>query len=70
MGDEDGSDKSWRVFLFLTLGMTCFNALARTMDSENIKEELLAKGYTHLFVACLELRWISHPLSVYKKQQF
>lgn len=49
MGDEDGSDKSRRV-VFLTVGTTCFDALVRAVDSENVKKELLAKGYTHLLV--------------------
>ncbi|KEH26329.1 hypothetical protein MTR_6g452950 [Medicago truncatula] len=29
---------------------TCFDALVRAVDSENVKEEFLAKGYTHLLI--------------------
>lgn len=47
MGDEDGSE---RRVVFLTVGTTCFDGLVRAVDSENVKKELLAKGYTHLLI--------------------
>jgi hypothetical protein len=49
MGDEEGGDKSRRV-VFVTVGTTSFDALVRAVDSENVKKELLVKGYTHLLI--------------------
>ncbi|XP_004516873.1 uncharacterized protein [Cicer arietinum] len=49
MGGEERSEKTRRV-VFVTVGTTCFDALVRAMDSENVKKELLAKGYTHLLI--------------------
>ncbi|XP_061368345.1 uncharacterized protein LOC133311336 isoform X1 [Gastrolobium bilobum] len=46
MGD---GDKTRRV-VFVTVGTTCFDALVRAVDSQNVKEELVAKGYTHLLI--------------------
>lgn len=45
MGDERRS----RV-VFVTVGTTRFDGLVRAVDSENVKKELLAKGYTHLLI--------------------
>ncbi|XP_058780680.1 uncharacterized protein LOC131654761 [Vicia villosa] len=49
MRDEDGGDKTRRV-VFVTVGTTSFDALVRAMDSENVKKELFAKGYTNLLI--------------------
>ncbi|XP_045818430.1 UDP-N-acetylglucosamine transferase subunit ALG13 homolog [Trifolium pratense] len=49
MGDEEGVDKSRRV-VFVTVGTTSFDALVKAVDSENVKKELLVKGYTHLLI--------------------
>ncbi|RHN51492.1 putative N-acetylglucosaminyldiphosphodolichol N-acetylglucosaminyltransferase [Medicago truncatula] len=49
MLDEEGNDKT-RIVVFVTVGTTCFDALVRAVDSENVKEEFLAKGYTHLLI--------------------
>ncbi|XP_061353487.1 uncharacterized protein LOC133298245 isoform X1 [Gastrolobium bilobum] len=46
MGDED---KTRRV-VFVTVGTTCFDALVRAVGSQNVKQELVAKGYTHLLI--------------------
>lgn len=34
----------------MTVGTTCFDALVRAVDSQNVKQELFAKGYTHLII--------------------
>ncbi|GAU39430.1 hypothetical protein TSUD_289950 [Trifolium subterraneum] len=49
MGEEEGADKSRRV-VFVTVGTTSFDTLVRAVDSENVKKELLVKGYTHLLI--------------------
>ncbi|XP_045811972.1 UDP-N-acetylglucosamine transferase subunit ALG13 homolog [Trifolium pratense] len=49
MGDKEGLDKSRRV-VFVTVGTTSFDALVKAVDSENVKKELLVKGYTHLLI--------------------
>ncbi|KAK2366854.1 glycosyltransferase family protein [Trifolium repens] len=49
MGDKEGSNKSRRV-VFVTVGTTSFDALVRAVDSENVKKELLVKGYTQLLI--------------------
>ncbi|XP_043723347.1 UDP-N-acetylglucosamine transferase subunit ALG13 homolog [Telopea speciosissima] len=49
MGEANGSEKETRI-VFVTVGTTCFDALVRAVDSEEVKEELLKKGYTHLLI--------------------
>nr|AFK37777.1 unknown [Lotus japonicus] len=49
MEDEEGDQKTRRV-VFVTVGTTCFDALVRAVDSQNVKQELFAKGYTHLII--------------------
>ncbi|KAJ1412289.1 Glycosyl transferase, family 28, C-terminal [Sesbania bispinosa] len=49
MGDKEGGHKTRRV-VFVTVGTTCFDALVRAVDSQNVKQELLGKGYTHLLI--------------------
>ncbi|CAL0312174.1 unnamed protein product [Lupinus luteus] len=44
-----GEDKRRRV-VFVTVGTTRFDALVRSVDSEIVKQELFAKGYTHLLI--------------------
>jgi beta-1,4-N-acetylglucosaminyltransferase len=36
--------------VFVTVGTTCFDALVKTVDSEQVKEALRQKGYTHLVI--------------------
>lgn len=50
MGDEDVGDDKTRRVVFVTVGTTSFDALVRAMDSENVKKQLLAKGYTDLLI--------------------
>ncbi|XP_006580949.1 glycosyltransferase family protein isoform X2 [Glycine max] len=49
MGNDEGNDKKKRV-VFVTVGTTCFDALVRAVDSNNVKQALFAKGYTHLLI--------------------
>ncbi|KAF0890563.1 hypothetical protein E2562_003775 [Oryza meyeriana var. granulata] len=44
MGDRE------RRMVFVTVGTTCFDALVKAVDSEQVKEALLQKGYTHLLI--------------------
>jgi len=44
-----GGVKTKRV-VFVTVGTTCFDALVKSVDSETVQKELLAKGYTHLLI--------------------
>jgi beta-1,4-N-acetylglucosaminyltransferase len=36
--------------VFVTVGTTCFDALVKVVDSEEVKQALLQKGYTHLVI--------------------
>lgn len=36
--------------VFVTVGTTCFDALVKAVDSEEMKESLLQKGYTDLLI--------------------
>lgn len=53
MGEEEGTfdqrEQPKRV-VFVTVGTTCFDALVRAVDRQEVKQELLAKGYTHLLI--------------------
>lgn len=49
MGDKGSSDKK-RKGVFVTVGTTCFDDLVRAVDSEYVKKELFAKGYTELLI--------------------
>ncbi|KAF7034405.1 hypothetical protein CFC21_045424, partial [Triticum aestivum] len=42
MGDRQ------RRMVFVTVGTTCFDALVKVADSEEVKQALLQKGYTDL----------------------
>ncbi|KAG2571107.1 hypothetical protein PVAP13_7KG082016 [Panicum virgatum] len=39
-----------RRVVFVTIGTTCFDALVKAVDSEEVKEALLHKGYTDLLI--------------------
>jgi beta-1,4-N-acetylglucosaminyltransferase len=39
-----------RRMVFVTVGTTCFDALVQAVDSEQVKEALLQKGYTNLVI--------------------
>ncbi|KAF8389488.1 hypothetical protein HHK36_026183 [Tetracentron sinense] len=36
--------------VFVTVGTTCFDALVRAVDTQEVKQELSRKGYTHLLI--------------------
>ncbi|KAG6588466.1 UDP-N-acetylglucosamine transferase subunit ALG13-like protein, partial [Cucurbita argyrosperma subsp. sororia] len=36
--------------VFVTVGTTCFDALVRAVDTEQVKQKLYARGYTHLLI--------------------
>ncbi|KQK07847.1 UDP-N-acetylglucosamine transferase subunit ALG13 homolog [Brachypodium distachyon] len=44
MGDRE------RRVVFVTVGTTCFDALVKAVDSEEVKQALLRKGYTDLLI--------------------
>ncbi|KAM3386388.1 hypothetical protein ACQJBY_009785 [Aegilops geniculata] len=44
MGDRE------RRVVFVTVGTTCFDALVKVVDSEELKQALLQKGYTDLLI--------------------
>uniref|UniRef100_A0A0R0JXX5 Glycosyl transferase family 28 C-terminal domain-containing protein n=1 Tax=Glycine max TaxID=3847 RepID=A0A0R0JXX5_SOYBN len=46
MGNDDMTER----VVFVTVGTTCFDALVRAIDSDNVKKALFAKGYTHLLI--------------------
>ncbi|KAI4301825.1 hypothetical protein L6164_035065 [Bauhinia variegata] len=49
MEDSDGGNKTRKV-VFVTVGITSFDSLVRAVDSQKFKQELVAKGYTHLLI--------------------
>lgn len=49
MGEADDRLRSKRV-VFVTVGTTCFDSLVRAVDTDEVKEALLKKGYTHLVI--------------------
>ncbi|KAK3011074.1 hypothetical protein RJ639_012152 [Escallonia herrerae] len=49
MGDTDESRKCNRT-AFVTVGTTSFDTLVRAVDSQEVKEELSKRGYTHLLI--------------------
>lgn len=49
MGEAEDGVKTKRV-VFVTVGTTCFDALVKVVDSLEVKDELLRRGYTHLLI--------------------
>uniref|UniRef100_A0A803L4Y2 Glycosyl transferase family 28 C-terminal domain-containing protein n=2 Tax=Chenopodium quinoa TaxID=63459 RepID=A0A803L4Y2_CHEQI len=49
MESADGSKISKRT-VFVTVGTTLFDALVKAVDTPEVKQELYAKGYTHLLI--------------------
>lgn len=47
IGDTESIVKSKKTF-FVTVGTTCFDALVRAVDTQEVKEELIRRGYTEL----------------------
>lgn len=46
---EDGENDGKRL-VFVTVGTTSFDALVKAVVSQNVKEELHKRGYTHLLI--------------------
>lgn len=50
MGEgEDGGGKVQKT-VFVTVGTTCFDSLVRSVDTQEVKDELFRRGYTHLLI--------------------
>jgi beta-1,4-N-acetylglucosaminyltransferase len=49
MGDTEDGVKPKRT-VFVTVGTTSFDALVRAVDTQDVKDELLKRGYTHLII--------------------
>ena len=49
MGEIDDISESKSV-VFVTVGTTSFDALVRAVDSQEVRETLFRKGYTHLVI--------------------
>lgn len=49
MGSNDDGVSSKKV-VFVTVGTTLFDALVRAVDTPEVKQDLYAKGYTHLLI--------------------
>ncbi|CAA3016704.1 UDP-N-acetylglucosamine transferase subunit ALG13 homolog [Olea europaea var. sylvestris] len=49
MSEVDHSMNSKRL-VFVTVGTTCFDSLVRAVDTQEVKEALFRKGYTHLLI--------------------
>lgn len=49
MGTSDENKDSKKI-AFVTVGTTLFDALVRAVDTPEVKQELYAKGFTHLLI--------------------
>ena len=49
MGDTENGEKASKT-VFVTVGTTLFDALVRVVDSLEVKQELLKRGYTNLVI--------------------
>ena len=49
MEDHKNDNRSKRM-VFVTVGTTSFDALVRAIDTNEVKEELCRRGYTHLLI--------------------
>ncbi|GMI88793.1 hypothetical protein like AT4G16710 [Hibiscus trionum] len=49
MGESQDGVKGKRM-VFVTVGTTCFDALVKVVDSQEVKDELLRRGYTDLLI--------------------
>ncbi|GLT94987.1 hypothetical protein SLE2022_126940 [Rubroshorea leprosula] len=48
--EETGDAVKEKKLVFVTVGTTCFDALVRAADAQELKGELLKRGYTHLLI--------------------
>ena len=49
MGNTEVTAKSKKT-VFVTVGTTCFDALVKVVDAQEVKEELSRRGYTELLI--------------------
>ncbi|KAK9919757.1 hypothetical protein M0R45_028336 [Rubus argutus] len=49
MGDSEVTVKSKKT-VFVTVGTTCFDALVKVVDTQEVKEELSRRGYNELLI--------------------
>lgn len=49
MGDTEDGVKLKKI-VFVTVGTTSFDALVRAVDTREVKDELLKRGYTHIII--------------------
>ncbi|XP_059648549.1 uncharacterized protein LOC132294644 [Cornus florida] len=49
MGNNEDRSNSKRI-VFVTVGTTCFDALVKAVDTQEVKETLSSKGYTDLLI--------------------
>ncbi|WOK98029.1 UDP-N-acetylglucosamine transferase subunit [Canna indica] len=48
--DEAANENYSSKMVFVTVGTTCFDALVKAVDSQQVKEELTNKGYTDILI--------------------
>lgn len=48
--DDDNGGKKSVSTVFVTVGTTSFDSLVKAVDTEQVKQELFRKGYTHLLI--------------------
>lgn len=49
MGSNDHGERAKKT-VFVTVGTTSFDTLVKAVDTEQVKAELLGKGYTNLLI--------------------
>ena len=64
MGGNDNRFESKRT-VFVTVGTTSFDSLVKAVDTEQVQEALLKKGYTHLVIQMGRGSYIPKKVLVY-----
>jgi len=62
--ESNDDERSSKKVVFVTVGTTLFDALVRAVDTQEVKEELYAKGYTHLLIQIGRGSYIPSRVSV------
>ncbi|KAL4555389.1 hypothetical protein LXL04_038007 [Taraxacum kok-saghyz] len=50
MDDDSNNSFESKKIVFVTVGTTSFDSLVKSVDTEQVKQELFKKGYTHLVI--------------------
>ncbi|XP_050221111.1 uncharacterized protein LOC126671388 [Mercurialis annua] len=50
MGEITDQNYNYKRIVFVTVGTTLFDALVRAVDTNEVKQQLFKKGYTHLLI--------------------